>query len=106
MRVAYAAIGQSVCCNTSTCSLYTPAPANSCVVLQVAELNDQVLQLKGSLCACVTELVRVDTNAQAVVQSNGIYIVAQFLLPQFTRDAKLQRNLQVSSCGSPARSLY
>ena len=77
----------------------------------MAELNDQVLQLKGSLCACVTELVRVDTNAQAVVQSNGIYIVAQFLLPQFTRDAKLQRNLQVSSsccCCSQtlARTLY
>ena len=44
-------------------------------------MKEQQLSLKSACCACLTELVLNDTNAQAVVQSNGVYYIGQLMLP-------------------------
>ena len=48
---------------------------------QSKELKEQYLALKSACCACLTELILNDTNAQQIVQSNGIYSIGQLILP-------------------------
>ena len=45
-------------------------------------MKDQQMSLKAACCTCLTELVLNDTNAQAVVQANGVYYIGLLMLPQ------------------------
>ena len=78
-------------------------------LLQLEDLNEHTVQLRTALCTCISELARSDTNAHDIVQLNGIYIIAQFILPPPLKtgtavantppttnvDVNSQRNLQV-----------
>ena len=58
--------------------------------VQELELREYSLKLRVAVCTCLTELVVSDTNAQHVVQSNGIYSLALLLLPQGEDSVDLQ----------------
>ncbi|XP_041478407.1 serine/threonine-protein kinase Nek10-like isoform X1 [Lytechinus variegatus] len=45
---------------------------------------EHILSLKSACCAALTELVHNDTNAQQIVQNNGIYSVGMLIFPQKT----------------------
>ncbi|XP_064613774.1 serine/threonine-protein kinase Nek10-like [Liolophura sinensis] len=63
-----------------------------------AELTQQQYSLKSACCACLTELVLNDTNAQQIAQANGVYCLGLLVLPQRCCEKdrkyvdKLQRN--------------
>ena len=42
-------------------------------------------------CACLTELVRNDTNAQHIVQANGVYSLCLLILPPEGASDKYQK---------------
>ncbi|KAI0242212.1 Serine/threonine-protein kinase Nek10 [Lamellibrachia satsuma] len=50
---------------------------------EAEELKEHQFSLKSACCACLTELVLNDTNAQQVAQANGIYLLALLILPSF-----------------------
>nr|XP_054767919.1 serine/threonine-protein kinase Nek10-like isoform X2 [Lytechinus pictus] len=45
---------------------------------------EHIFSLKSACCAALTELVHNDTNAQQIVQNNGIYSVGMLIFPQKT----------------------
>ena len=49
--------------------------------MQVEELKEHQLSLKSACCAALTELAVNDTNAQQIVQDNGIYSIGLLILP-------------------------
>ncbi|XP_071811939.1 serine/threonine-protein kinase Nek10-like isoform X2 [Apostichopus japonicus] len=58
---------------------------------------DQRLSLKSACCAALTQLILNDTNAQLIVQNNGIYSIGMLIFPTKTaksQDAKAVYNLQ------------
>ena len=71
--------------------------------MQMEEQEEHASQLRFALCACVAELSRCDANALDVVQLNGIYVIAQLLMPRVGSpvpagvgaEEKSHRNLQV-----------
>ena len=63
-------------------------------------MKERHLSLQSACCACLTELVLNDTNAQQIVQANGIYSVGLLIMPRDTdkwsrRDKAAFTNLQV-----------
>ncbi|KAJ8024745.1 Serine/threonine-protein kinase Nek10 [Holothuria leucospilota] len=58
---------------------------------------EQRLSLQAACCAALTQLVLNDTNAQLIVQNNGIYSIGMLIFPKKTtknQDAKAVYNLQ------------
>ncbi|XP_053323974.1 serine/threonine-protein kinase Nek10 [Spea bombifrons] len=49
--------------------------------LSPKEIQENTLLLQAACCAALTELVLNDTNAQQVVQENGVYIIGMLVLP-------------------------
>ncbi|XP_064647699.1 serine/threonine-protein kinase Nek10-like isoform X2 [Lineus longissimus] len=61
------------------------------------DMREHVLSLKSACCAALTELVLNDTNAQQIVQANGVFSIGLLILPQLTnldKDRKAVENLQ------------
>ena len=61
-------------------------------------MNIHVFIYISAVCACLAELTVNDTNAQQIVQGNGIYLVAKLLLPDESLPKALGQhsmNLQV-----------
>uniref|UniRef100_A0A8C5Q375 Serine/threonine-protein kinase Nek10 n=1 Tax=Leptobrachium leishanense TaxID=445787 RepID=A0A8C5Q375_9ANUR len=54
--------------------------------LSPREIQENTLSLHAACCAAVTELVLNDTNAQQVVQENGVYIIGKLILPSKQND--------------------
>lgn len=52
----------------------------------------------SACCACLTELVLNDTNAQQIAQANGVYCLGLLVLPPdcYDKDRKYVDKLQVS----------
>ncbi|KAK7110811.1 serine/threonine-protein kinase Nek10-like [Littorina saxatilis] len=67
------------------------------------ELIEDQYQLKSACCAALMELVMNDTNAQQIVQANGMYVLGMLVLPPVAMQAvkdtgrKLLRKLQMSA---------
>ncbi|KAK7477969.1 hypothetical protein BaRGS_00030798 [Batillaria attramentaria] len=67
------------------------------------ELMENKYQLKSACCAALTELVLNDTNAQQIVQANGMYVLCQLVLPPGSapafreRERKLVKKLQMNA---------
>ncbi|XP_062925562.1 serine/threonine-protein kinase Nek10 [Mobula hypostoma] len=55
--------------------------------LSTQEIQENMLSLQEACCAALTELVLNDTNAQQVVQGNGIYVIGKLILPSKQRNA-------------------
>uniref|UniRef100_UPI00398F423F serine/threonine-protein kinase Nek10 isoform X3 n=1 Tax=Pristiophorus japonicus TaxID=55135 RepID=UPI00398F423F len=55
--------------------------------LSTQEIQENTLSLQEACCAAITELVLNDTNAQQVVQGNGIYVIGKLILPSKQRNA-------------------
>ncbi|XP_041039927.1 serine/threonine-protein kinase Nek10 [Carcharodon carcharias] len=55
--------------------------------LSSQEIQENTLSLQEACCAAITELVLNDTNAQQVVQGNGIYVIGKLILPSKQRNA-------------------
>ncbi|XP_055516439.1 serine/threonine-protein kinase Nek10 isoform X1 [Leucoraja erinacea] len=55
--------------------------------LSTHEIQENTLSLQEACCAALTELVLNDTNAQQVVQGNGIYVIGKLILPNKQRNA-------------------
>ncbi|XP_051872938.1 serine/threonine-protein kinase Nek10 [Pristis pectinata] len=55
--------------------------------LSTQEIQENTLSLQEACCAALTELVLNDTNAQQVVQGNGIYVIGKLILPSKQRNA-------------------
>ena len=69
-------------------------------VYQCDEMKEHQLSLQSACCACLSELVLNDTNAQQIVLANGIYSVGLLIIPRDTdgwskRDVAAFKNLQV-----------
>ncbi|XP_043920696.1 serine/threonine-protein kinase Nek10 [Protopterus annectens] len=62
--------------------------------LSPQEIEENRLSVQAACCAALTELVLTDTNAHQVVQENGVYIIAKFILPNKHRDATKTNLLQ------------
>ncbi|XP_069770121.1 serine/threonine-protein kinase Nek10 isoform X2 [Narcine bancroftii] len=58
------------------------------------EIQENTLLLQEACCAALTELVLNDTNAQQVVQGNGIYVIGKLILPNKERNAPKADTLQ------------
>nr|XP_014349446.1 PREDICTED: serine/threonine-protein kinase Nek10 isoform X1 [Latimeria chalumnae] len=56
-------------------------------VLSPQEILENTMSLQAACCAAVTELVLNDTNAQQVVQENGVYIIGRLILPNNKKNA-------------------
>ncbi|KAM4029093.1 serine/threonine-protein kinase Nek10 isoform 2-T2 [Anomaloglossus baeobatrachus] len=54
--------------------------------LSPREIQENTLSLQAACCAALTELVLDDTNAQQVVQENGVYIIGMLILPSRQHD--------------------
>jgi NIMA (never in mitosis gene a)-related kinase len=67
---------------------------------QVPENDKQSVwnfDVKAASCSAITVLIKSDTNAQHIVSANGVYIIAQLILPHKTRtfeEATAASNLQ------------
>ncbi|CAH1790420.1 unnamed protein product [Owenia fusiformis] len=55
------------------------------------ELREHQLSLKSACCASLTELVLNDTNAQMIVQSNGVFSLAILILPAQSYNSEKDR---------------
>ncbi|XP_067858918.1 serine/threonine-protein kinase Nek10 isoform X1 [Heptranchias perlo] len=62
--------------------------------LSTQEIHENTLSLQEACCAAITELVLNDTNAQQVVQGNGIYVIGKLILPSKQRNASKADILQ------------
>ncbi|GCC24077.1 hypothetical protein chiPu_0002476 [Chiloscyllium punctatum] len=62
--------------------------------LSIQEIQENTLSLQEACCAGITELVLNDTNAQQVVQGNGIYVIGKLILPRKQRNALKTETLQ------------
>ncbi|XP_061429517.1 serine/threonine-protein kinase Nek10 [Lethenteron reissneri] len=62
--------------------------------LSPAEIQDGLTSLQAACCTALTELVLNDSNAQQVVQANGVYIIGTLLLPNPTRSTHNRDVLQ------------
>ncbi|XP_078391824.1 serine/threonine-protein kinase Nek10 [Cetorhinus maximus] len=62
--------------------------------LSSQEIQENTLSLQEACCAAITELVLNDTNAQQVVQGNGIYVIGKLILPSKQRNAPKADTLQ------------
>ncbi|KAM9308162.1 serine/threonine-protein kinase Nek10 [Gastrophryne carolinensis] len=49
--------------------------------LSPKEIQENTISLQAACCAALTELVLNDSNAQQVVQENGVYIIGMMILP-------------------------
>lgn len=70
-------------------------------LLQQDEMRELQLSLPSACCACLTELVLNDANAQQIVQRNGLYSLGLLIMPRDTsswqrRETAAFRNLQVT----------
>ncbi|XP_068092287.1 serine/threonine-protein kinase Nek10 isoform X5 [Hyperolius riggenbachi] len=54
--------------------------------LSPREIQENTLSLQAACCAALTELVLNDTNAQQVVQENGVYVIGLLILPNRQND--------------------
>ncbi|KAH9503252.1 Serine/threonine-protein kinase Nek10 [Bulinus truncatus] len=57
------------------------------------EANDNQISLKKACCAALSELMLSDTNAQHIVQANGIYALGLLILPQDMSSEKEKKRL-------------
>ncbi|XP_048379325.1 serine/threonine-protein kinase Nek10 isoform X2 [Stegostoma tigrinum] len=62
--------------------------------LSIQEIQENTLSLQEACCAAITELVLNDTNAQQVVQGNGIYVIGKLILPRKQKNALKADTLQ------------
>ncbi|PVD29855.1 hypothetical protein C0Q70_09112 [Pomacea canaliculata] len=65
------------------------------------KLVEQQYHLKSACCVVLTELVLNDTNAQQIVQANGMYVLGMLVLPPpptlKERERKLAKKLQTNA---------
>uniref|UniRef100_A0A8D2C5Y1 Serine/threonine-protein kinase Nek10 n=1 Tax=Sus scrofa TaxID=9823 RepID=A0A8D2C5Y1_PIG len=62
--------------------------------LSPREIQENTFSLQAACCAALTELVLNDTNAQQVVQENGVYTIAKLILPNKQKNAANTHLLQ------------
>ncbi|XP_054536444.1 serine/threonine-protein kinase Nek10 isoform X5 [Pan troglodytes] len=62
--------------------------------LSPREIQENTFSLQAACCAALTELVLNDTNAHQVVQENGVYTIAKFILPNKQKNAAKSNLLQ------------
>ncbi|XP_066206885.1 serine/threonine-protein kinase Nek10 isoform X2 [Saccopteryx leptura] len=62
--------------------------------LSPQEIQENTFSLQAASCAALTELVLNDTNAQQVVQENGVYTIAKLILPNKQKNAAKTNLLQ------------
>lgn len=62
-------------------------------------LTEALFGFSSACCVVLTELVLNDTNAQQIVQANGMYVLGMLVLPPpptlKERERKLAKKLQV-----------
>ncbi|ELU13080.1 hypothetical protein CAPTEDRAFT_200137 [Capitella teleta] len=69
---------------------------------ELDEMRELQLSLPSACCACLTELVLNDANAQQIVQRNGLYSLGLLIMPRDTsswqrRETAAFRNLQANA---------